>query len=208
MNLPGLRVRRATTDDLPGLKPLWRSMLLPADELEKRLTEFQVAETADSKLLGAIGVQIAGRHARLHSESYVDFGHADAARQLFWERLQTLASNHGVFRLWTQESSPVWSGYGFRSANAAKLASLPQEWQPVRGEWFTLQLKDEEAIAHALDQDLAAFMSLERQNTERAFQQARTLKAVVTVIGFTIGIVCFVIAAYLVFHRGGFLPSQ
>jgi N-acetylglutamate synthase-like GNAT family acetyltransferase len=207
MNLPGLRIRRATTDDLPGLKPLWRSMLLPADELEKRLTEFQVAETADGKLIGAIGVQIAGRHARLHSESYVDFAHADAARQLFWERLQTLASNHGVFRLWTQESSPVWSGYGFRSATAAKLANLPTAWQPARGEWFTLQLKDEETIAQALDEDLAAFMSLERQNTERAFQQARTLKTVITVIGFTIGIVCFVIAAYLVFHRGGFLPS-
>ena len=208
MNLPGLRVRRATMDDLPSLKALWRSMLLPADELEKRLTEFQVAETADGKLLGAISIQIAGRHARLHSEGYVDFAHADAARHLFWERLQTLASNHGVFRLWTQESSPFWSGYGFRPAGAAKLAALPAEWQSARGEWFTLQLKDEEAIAHALDQDLATFMSLEKQNTDRAFQQARALKIIITVIGFTIGIVCFVIAAYLVIHRGGFLPSH
>jgi N-acetylglutamate synthase-like GNAT family acetyltransferase len=208
MNQPRLHVRRATTDDLPSLKALWRSMLLPADELEKRLTEFQVAETADGKLLGAIGIQIAGRHARLHSESYLDFAYADAARQLFWERLQTLASNHGVFRLWTQESSPFWSGYGFRSANAAKLAGLPPEWQPARGEWFTLQLKDEEKIAKALDKDFAGFMSLQKQNTERTFQQARTLKTVITVIGFAIGIVCFVIAAYLLIRRGGFLPSH
>jgi N-acetylglutamate synthase-like GNAT family acetyltransferase len=201
MNLPVLRVRRATTDDLENLKALWRSMLLPADDLEKRLTEFQVVESADGKLLGAIGIQIAGRHARLHSESYLDFAHADAARQLFWERLQTLAANHGVFRVWTQECSPFWSGLGFRSAGAAKLSSLPPEWQPARGEWFTLQLKDEEAIANALDKDFATFMMTEKLSTERAFQQARTLRTVITVVGFAIGIVCFVIAAYMLIHR-------
>jgi N-acetylglutamate synthase-like GNAT family acetyltransferase len=200
MNVPVLRVRRATTDDLPSLKALWQSMLLPADELEKRLTEFQVVET-DGKLLGAIGIQIAPRHARLHSESYLDFAHADAARQLFWERIQTLASNHGVFRLWTQESSPFWSGLGFRSANAAKLSDLPPKWQSARGEWFTFQLKDEDAITHALDKDFAAFMSAEKHNTERTFHQARMLKTVITVIGFAIGILCFGVAAYLLIHR-------
>jgi hypothetical protein len=53
MNLPVLRVRRATTDDRKSLKALWQSMLLPADELEKRLTEFQVVVTADDSALGA-----------------------------------------------------------------------------------------------------------------------------------------------------------
>jgi len=204
MNQPGLRIRRATTDDLPGLKALWRSMLLPADELEKRLTEFQVVEAADGKLLGAIGMQIAGRHARLHSESYLDFAQADAARQSFWERLQTLASNHGVFRLWTQESSPFWSRLGFRSAMANKLSDLPSEWQQARGEWFTLQLKDEEKIANALGKDFAAFMSAERRNTERTYEQARTLKTIITVIGFTIGILGFILAGYLLVHRNPF----
>jgi len=199
-------VRRATTDDREGLKVLWRSMLLPTDELEKRLTEFQVVETADGQLLGAIGIQIVRQHARLHSESYLDFAHADAARQLFWKRIQTLASNHGVFRLWTQESSPFWSQLGFRSANAAKLSELPPEWQPNRGEWYMLQLKDEQAIVNALDKDFAAFMSAERRNTERTYEQARTLKTIITVIGFTIGILCFILAGYLLIHRNPFLP--
>ena len=88
-------------------------MRLPPDELEKRLTEFQVVETADGKLLGAIGIQIVRQHALLHSEGYSDFALADAARQLFWERVQTLASNHGVFRIWTQESSPFWKSWVF-----------------------------------------------------------------------------------------------
>lgn len=208
MNLPGLCVRRATTDDLPALKELWRSMLLPADELERRLTEFQLVETADGKLAGAVGVQISGRHLRLHSESYVNFAVADDARELLWQRVQTLASNHGVFRAWTQENSPYWSRLGFRAAVGERLSDLPADWQQARGEWFTLQLKDEERITNALDKDFAAFMSLERKNTERAFQQAKTIRTTVTVIGFAVGILCIVIAAYLAMHRGGFLPSH
>ena len=208
MNLPVLRVRRATTDDRQGLKALWRSMLLPADELEKRLTEFQVVETADGKLLGAIGMQILQQHAWLHSESYLDFAHADQARELFWARIQTLASNHGVFRLWTQENSPFWFRLGFRSAVAQKLSDLPSEWKSARGEWFILQLKDEEAITNALGKDFAAFMSMEKRNTERAFQQARTLKTAITVVGFTIGILCFGVAAYLLIHHSPFLRSR
>jgi N-acetylglutamate synthase-like GNAT family acetyltransferase len=201
-------VRRATTDDRESLKALWRSMLLPADELEPRLTEFQVVETADGQLLGAIGIQIVRQHARLHSEGYLDFAHADEARQLFWKRVQTLASNHGVFHVWTQENSPFWSQLGFRSANAARLAELPPEWQPTRGEWFMLQLKDEQAIVNALGKDFAAFMSAEKRNTERTYEQARTLKTIITVVGFTIGILCFGIAAYLLIHRNPFLPAH
>jgi len=202
-----LRVRRATTDDREGLKALWQSMLLPVDELEKRLTEFQVVESTDGRLLGAIGIQIVRQHAWLHSEGYLDFAYADQARQLFWERVQTLASNHGVFRMWTQESSPFWSQLGFRPASAGKLSELPPEWQPIRGEWFVLQLKDEEAIANALDKDFAAFMSAEKRNTERTYEQARTLKNIITVIGFAIGILCFGFAAYLLIHRNSFSPG-
>jgi N-acetylglutamate synthase-like GNAT family acetyltransferase len=208
MSSSQLFIRRATTDDRESLKSLWRSMLLPADELEKRLTEFQVAEAADGQLLGAIGIQIVRQHAWLHSESYLDFGHADAARQLFWNRIQTLASNHGVFRLWTQESSPFWSQLGFRPANAARLADLPPEWQSAKGEWFVLQLKDEQAIINALDKDFAAFMSMERLKTERTYEQARTLKTIITVIGFTIAILCFIVVGYLLIHRNPFLSGH
>jgi len=183
-------------------------MLLPADELEKRLTEFQVIENADGRLLGAIGIQIVRQHAWLHSESYLDFAHADKARELFWERIQALAANHGVFQLWTQENSPFWSRLGFRSATAKKLSDLPTEWQSARGEWFMLQLKDEETITNALDKDFAVFMSAEKQNTERAFQQARTLRTTITIIGFAIGILCFGVAAYLLIYHSPFSPGR
>ena len=203
-----LKVRRATTDDLDDLEVLWASMLLPADRLKKRPTEFWVAETADGRLLGAIGIQIVRRHARLHSEGFFDFAFADQARHLFLERIQTFASSHGVFRLWIQDAPPFWTRSGFQPAGAEKLSRLPEEWNQTRSEWFTLQLKDEEVIADALDKDFAAFMSGERRNTTRAHERARTLKTIITIIGFSIGIVCFCVVIYLIVHSNPFSTAR
>src|SRR5208282_6537009 len=153
-------VRRATTDDFQGLRSLWNSMRLPADELERRLTEFQVIESADGEILGTIGLQIVHQHARLHSEAYADFSLADAARQLFWERIQVIASHHGVFRLWTQENSPFWSRCGFRIVITESLVHLPEEWKRFEGKWYSLQLKNEEALA-TLEKELTTFRESE-----------------------------------------------
>ena len=51
MTPPNHRVRRATLDDLPALKPLWESMRFSVEDLEKRLTEFQVAENAQGEIV-------------------------------------------------------------------------------------------------------------------------------------------------------------
>ncbi|MGA3163743.1 MAG: hypothetical protein ABSD77_06035 [Verrucomicrobiota bacterium] len=203
-----LRVRRATTDDLQSLKVLWKSMLLPAKKLGKRPTEFLVAETADGKLLGAIGIQIVRRHARLHSEGFFDFAFADEARQKFWERIQTIASHHGVFRIWTQERSPFWRRWDFQPSTAETLARLPEEWNQTGSEWFTLELKNEEVIVNALDKDFAAFMSSEKQNAARVHERAQTLKTIITIIGFSIGIVCFCVVIYLIVHSNPFSPAR
>src|SRR5436190_13518293 len=44
MTSPNYRVRRATLDDIGQLATLWHSMKLPAEDLGRRITEFQVAE--------------------------------------------------------------------------------------------------------------------------------------------------------------------
>jgi N-acetylglutamate synthase-like GNAT family acetyltransferase len=196
-----LRVRRATTDDFQSLWSLWKSMRLPADGLEKRLTEFQVIETADGQIAGAIGVQIIRQHALLHSEGYTDFSVADAARELFWERIQTIAAHHGVFRLWTQENSPFWVRWGFQPANAETLARLPEEWKRSEEKWLTIQLKDEEAIA-TLDKELAQFRELEKQRTAQTLDQARTMTTTITNIIFVAAIILFGVAIYLIIRRG------
>jgi N-acetylglutamate synthase-like GNAT family acetyltransferase len=206
MSSPDLRIRRATTDDFQSLRSLWNSMRLPAGELEKRLTEFQVIETADGQIVGAIGVQIIRQHALLHSEGYTDFAVADAARQLFWERIQTITAHHGVFRLWTQENSPFWVRWGFQPATVELLERLPGEWKRSEGKWLTVQLKNEEAIA-ALEKELEAFRESEKKRTAETLDQARTMTTTITVIAFVVGIVLIGVAFYL-FMRRGFLPMR
>lgn len=182
-------------------------MRLPAGELERRLTEFQVIESADGQIAGAIGVDIIRQHARLHSEVYADFSVADEARQLFWERIQLIASHHGVFRLWTQENSPFWSRCGFRIVITESLVQLPEEWKRFEGKWFTLQLKNEEALA-TLEKELTTFKELERQRTAQAQDQARMLTTIITIIGFVIGIALIGFAFYLILRRGLLFPMH
>ena len=195
-----LQIRRATVDDLPALRSLWQSANLPADELENRLTEFQVVETGGT-FAGALGVQMLRQHARIHSEDYTDFAIADAARELFGDRVQKLAANHGVFRLWTQETSPFWTHWGFHHATAETLARLPEEWRELTGRWLTLELKNEDAIKDALENKFAGFMNVEKQQTERVANQARTLRTIVTVAGFAIFFICLIVAFFLLMRH-------
>jgi N-acetylglutamate synthase-like GNAT family acetyltransferase len=208
--MPQLHIRRATVDDLPALQSLWLATHLPADKLKDRRTEFQIVE-ADGKFAGAIGVQIVRQHARLHSEDYADFAVADAARELFWERIQKIAANHGVFRVWMLEDSPFWTRWGFQPASAETLARLPDEWKnpegrlgaPERskGRWLTLELKNEDAINAALQNQFAGFMEAEKKSTAHIAERARRLKLFITLAGFGIFFVCLIIAGWLLLHR-------
>ncbi len=180
-------------------------MHLAADELVNRLTEFQVVEDADANFLGAVGFTTSGTHALLHNEGFTDFSVADTARQLFWERLQILSSNHTVFRLWTQERSPFWKTFGFRPPDAETLVRLPPEWHnEYEGAWLTLQLKDEEAITTALGTDFAGFMNTQKEETQRVREKAQSLRTLITVVCFGVGIIAFGFAIYLLVHRGVF----
>src|SRR5262252_4052134 len=109
MTASDYRVRRATLEDIGKLTELWRSMRFPAEDLSKRVTEFQIAEEAEGKLLGAIGLQIAERQGRIHSEGFNDFALAEQLRPMLWDRLNSLATNHGLLRLWTKEDAPFWN---------------------------------------------------------------------------------------------------
>jgi N-acetylglutamate synthase-like GNAT family acetyltransferase len=202
-----LRIRRATTDDFQTLRRLWLSMRFPAEELEKRLTEFQVVENAKGQIAGAIGLQIAGPHALLHSEGYTDFSVADTARQLFGERIQTIAAHHGVFRLWTQEQSPFWTRWGFLPPSAEILERLPGEWKRSGDKWLTLQIKDEEAIA-TVERELAMFRESEKKHAAEVLGQARTLTTTITVIAFAVGIALISLAIFLFVRRGLSLPGH
>jgi N-acetylglutamate synthase-like GNAT family acetyltransferase len=199
MSSPQLSVRRATTDDFQNLRSLWNSARLPVEERESRLTEFQLAESADGQLVGAIGIQIVRQHARLHSEAYADLSLADAARERLWERIRLVASHHGVFRLWTQDNSPFWSNCGFRIVITESLGQLPEEWKRFEGKWYWLQLKNEAALA-TLEKELASFRKSEEHQIKQTLNQAQVVRAIIIVIGFTIGIAGICWAGYLLFR--------
>ncbi|HEX5399561.1 MAG TPA: hypothetical protein VFY06_10990 [Verrucomicrobiae bacterium] len=202
----GLRVRRSTLDDIAVLRAIWLSMQLPADDFEKRLNEFQVVEDVDENILGAVGFRFSRQHALIYGEGFSDFSIADEARRLFWQRFEALAANHGVFRVWTREASPFWTRWGFQSASTETLSRLPAEWAATGGKWLTLELKNEEAVAAALETRFAGFMDAEKQQTARVADKARFLKNVVTIVGFAIGILCFAVAIYLFVRRNPFSP--
>jgi len=206
MSASTLRVRRATVEDLGTLRPLWTSMHLTATDLEPRITEFQIVETIDGSPMGGIGFQLADKHGQIHSEAFTDFGIADKARELYWNRIQTLASNHGILRLWMKETNPFWTGLGFKPADAEVLKRLPPVWNAEGSKWFTLQLKDEAAIA-SLEKELAMFMESEKQSSARVFERARVMKTIVTVIAFVIAALVFGAAIYVLMRRPDMLHN-
>jgi N-acetylglutamate synthase-like GNAT family acetyltransferase len=195
MTSPKYRVRRATLDDLDTLRPLWESMRFPAATLEKRLTEFQVAEDSDGKLVGAIGFLMTGRHGQIHSETYSDFGVSDLVRPLFRDRLQVLATNHGILRVWTREEAPFWKQNGLQPATSETLKKLPSQWEGAAEGWLTLQLKNEEAIA-SVEKEVSLLMMTEKQRTAKVVGQATRFRKALIVIAFVIVIAILGLAVY------------
>jgi len=193
------RARRATLDDLGRLAALWKSMQFPAEDLARRVTEFQVIEDAQGNLLGALGLQIAERQGLLHSEAFADYALAEQLRPLLWERTRAVATNHGLLRLWTQETAPFWSRCGLLPADAPAREKLPLLWRGPSAAWLTLKLKDDVETVISADQEFALFMQAEKRRTERVFRQARILKAVLTLaaLALLIAVAAWAFSLYL-----------
>jgi len=187
-------------DDLPGLNALWAAMRFPVTELdlEKRLTEFQVAVDGEGNLLGTVAFEVAGQQGRIHHEAFGDFGVADQIRPLFWEKIQMLAQNSSVFRVWSQEDAPFWKQMGLQLVDKPTLHKLPAKWTNASGGWLSLQFKDEVAIqALAVDAEFAAQMQAER---EKILARAQMLKTIGLVLAILIALMVGALMLY-VFRR-------
>ena len=180
------RVRRATLDDIGPLSALWSSMKFPVEDLARRVTEFQIAEDPQAKIVGAVGLQIAERQGLINSEAFTDFALADQLRPLLWDRIHSVATNHGLLRLWTSEQAPFWNHCGLTKADPDSLQKLPAPWRPKSNNWLTLKLKDDIEAVLSMDKEFAMFMDAEKQKTARAFQHARILKFVATLIALAV----------------------
>jgi N-acetylglutamate synthase-like GNAT family acetyltransferase len=189
-------LRRATSEDLPTLREAWSRAQVQHPDLDKRFTDFQIAEDKQGNLRAAVGMQIVEKVGVIYGETIPDFGETDVLRPLLWERLQTVAKNHGLFRVFTSEDAPFWKQAGFEPATPELLEKYLGGSIEDRSHWLTLQLRDETVLNLSLDKEFSLFREAEKERTERMLEQARTLKFLATLIA---------VALFLLVMAGGFL---
>ena len=190
MNEPEYSLRRATVDDLPGLKLLWERARLQVLDLEKRLTDFQMVVSDAGDLIGAIGLHIEGKQGQVHSEAFAQPEQDAKFREQVWERIQVLARNHGLVRLWTREGAPFWQQQaGFAEASAELAGKLPASFGDAAGRWLMLQLREENLSVLSIEREFELFQVSQKQETEKLMQLGRTLKLITLVV---LGVVLFV----------------
>ena len=177
MNEPQYNLRRATVDDLPGLKILWERARLQVLDLEKRLTDFQLVVSDAGDLIGAIGLHIEGKQGQVHSEAFAQPDRDTKFREQIWERIQVLARNHGLVRLWTREAAPFWQQQaGFAEASAGLVEKLPASFGDAPGRWLMLQLREEHLSALSVEREFELFQASQQQETAKLMQLGQKLK--------------------------------
>jgi N-acetylglutamate synthase-like GNAT family acetyltransferase len=201
MDSPALQTRRATLDDLAALRRLWQAEHLPALQLDKRFVDFQVAQAADGRLLGALALQVDGLHGRIYGEAFADFSQAEALRPLLWERIQTVARNRGLVRLWTLEAVPFWRERGFDTAKDDLREKLPPAFGDKQAAWLTLKLKEELLAGLTPEQEFALFKDAAKAESNEMMRQARVLKGIAAVVAVIFLILVIVGGIYLVRYQ-------
>jgi N-acetylglutamate synthase-like GNAT family acetyltransferase len=197
MNPPSFQARRATLDDLPGLRSLWQVEQLDA-ELEKRVGEFQVVLDAQGQIVGAMALQVDGLHGKLHSEAFKDFGLADMLRPMLWERIQTVSKNRGLVRLWTLESTLFWRGLDFQAPTPDLLEKFPARLGDPAAAWLTLKLKDELLANLTPEQEFKLFKDAAQAEAEETMRQARILKGIALALAIAFLVIVGVVGFYLI----------
>jgi hypothetical protein len=131
-------------------------------------------------------LQVAQRQGLVHSEGFTDFALGDTLRPLLWERIQAVAMNQGLVRLWTRETAPFWSHCGLVEADAEALEKLPAPWRGLPSAWRTLKLRDDLDTVVSAEKEFAVFVESERRQIARALQRGKVLKSVATFLAFLV----------------------
>ena len=189
-------IRRATLDDLETLRGLWREARLSEHELDKRFTEFQVAVDGNDWILAALGVRFAGPHGEVHSLAIRRADQEAELHEALWDRVLLLAQQQNVLRLWTRQTSSFWNEKGFTSAMAAILKELPPALGVSGESWKTLKLRDEPLKLIAAEEQLEAFLEMERLKTDQMLARGKAMKLMATAF---IGILFIAAAGMLLY---------
>ncbi len=210
MSAPEYTLRRATVDDLVGLKLLWDRTHLQVLDLERRLTEFQLLVSDTGDLMGAVGLQIDGKQGRIHSESLAQPENQDAFRQQLWERVLAVARNYGLVRLWTDETAPFWGRRGFQEVDAEIIKKkLPAGFGDPSKRWLALQLREESAAAVSMEHEFELFQAAQKEGADKLMQQAKSLKTVAyTILAIAILVGLYFVVRVLVRNPSILMPGR
>lgn len=199
MNPTGLKVRRAVVDDLPQLIQLWKIERLPWEILEKRFTEFQVAVDASNQVIGAIGLHIVGHEGLMHSEVFLHFDLADTIRKMIWERMEVIAHNFGLVRIWTREDSPFWHHYGFQPATQEQLQKLPRVFGNADQGWYVASFRKEEPIKIMNpEKEFEILIAQEKAETQRITDLAKVMRIIAIVLAAILLLGVVIAAIYVI----------
>jgi N-acetylglutamate synthase-like GNAT family acetyltransferase len=186
------QVRRATVEDVPQLRSLWEMESLPVETLEKRFTEFQVAENDQGQIVAALGLEIAPAQGRLHGEAIAWPDFADQLRTQLWSRLEVVARNQALIRVWTGLEAPFWKGMGFKKPSGELLGELPTIFEEGPGQWLYLPLRATDAAGEEIDKQIAVLRAMSQAETEQLMERARVMKLI------AMGLITIVFAAFAV----------
>jgi N-acetylglutamate synthase-like GNAT family acetyltransferase len=175
---PEYHLRRATLEDLPGLKQLWLESRLPVAELEKRFTEFQLAFRADGTLAGSVGLQMQKLQGLIHSEAFPDPLLGPEIRPLLWQRVVGVAKNNGLSRLWTLPTTSFYREQGMIDIDDATRSRMPEGFGNPNADWVILKLKDENQSSISLEKEFEIFAQAQRSESERVMSQAKAFRLV------------------------------
>jgi N-acetylglutamate synthase-like GNAT family acetyltransferase len=174
---PNYQIRRATVDDLPQLKALWTAERLPAAELDKRFTEFQLAVDGEGKIAGAVGLRIYKLQGLIHSEAFARLDEVQELRPLLWERLITVAKNHGLARIWMMPTVSFYREQGMSEVEDAIRAKLPEDFGHPKADWISLRLKEENASVISLEKEFEIFAQAQKAESEEVIKRAQVFRA-------------------------------
>ena len=173
---PRYQMRRATLEDLTDLKGMWLLARLPVDELEKRFTEFQIALDSSGSLRGAMGLHIQSAQGLVHSEAFADYSEALEIRSLLWDRILSVARNHGLTRLWALPTNSFYRQHGMTEVDPGRRSTLPPSFGSPNADWLTLKLRDDLPAAVSPEKEFELFATAQREGTERMIKQAQAFR--------------------------------
>lgn len=210
MEPPQWNARRATLDDLAALQALWQGLGMPWEQLEHYLTEFQIVVGEDGVLHAAMGLLVEGTEALMHTEALApgtDDANADELRAALWRRMQIVARNQGVARIWTQEDAPYWLGSGFVPPGPSVLGEAKATFINSDPGWRIYPLIDPERASRIVQEQMAIWATTRDQEANAFMDTIRGLRNGAFILTAVIIAVLLGLTFYVVSKRPDFLQQ-